>query len=181
MALNASRLPARVDAGGNLNALSDQDRSLWDKALIARGLELLDRSASGDRLSEYHIEAAISAVHARSSDPSDTDWKKIVSLYDLLLDAKPSPVVALNRAIAYGHAEGPDRGLAEIAKIDDLSRLGSYPFYHAALGEFELGRGDGSKARGHFEAARKLARNAAERRFLTQRADACGAKSGAGV
>jgi RNA polymerase sigma-70 factor (ECF subfamily) len=181
MVLNASRLAARVDALGNLNALADQDRSLWDKALIERGIELLDRSAIGDELSEYHIEAAISSVHARSCGAAETDWKKIASLYDLLIRAKPSPVVALNRAIAYGHAEGPERGLAEIAAIDDISRLESYPFYHAALGEFELRRGESTRAREHFDSARKVARNAAERRFLTQRADACAAKSGASV
>lgn len=181
MMLNAARLPARVDAVGNLNALSDQDRALWDKALIAKGIELLDRSAIGDELSEYHIEAAIASIHARSGTAAETDWKKIASLYDLLIREKPSPVVALNRAIAYGHAEGPERGLAEIAAIDGVSRLESYPFYHAALGEFELRRGDAAKAREHFEAAGKVARNPSERRFLAQRADACGVKSEAGV
>jgi len=178
MALNASRLPARVDALGNLNALADQDRSLWDQTLICRGIDLLDRSASGDELSEYHIEAAISSIHARSKTSAETDWKKIASLYDLLIRAKPSPVVALNRAIAYGHAEGPERGLAEIAGIEDQPRLEQYPFYHAALGEFELRRGDCAKAREHFESARRVARNASERRFLAQRVEACVAKSG---
>lgn len=181
MALNASRLPARVDVLGNLSALADQDRSLWDTSLIARGVDLLDRSASGDELSEYHIEAAISSIHARANNSAETDWKKIASLYDLLMRAKPSPVVALNRAIAYGHAEGPERGLGEIAAIEDHTRLEQYPFYHAALGEFELRRGDCIKAREHFESARKVARNASERRFLAQRVEACAAKSGAVV
>lgn len=173
MALNASRLPARVDAEGNLNTLADQDRSLWNGVLIERGLAYLDRSASGDDLTEYHIEAAISAVHARALGSTDTDWRRIASLYDLLLKARPSPVVALNRAIAYGYAEGPDRGLAEIEAIDDRSRLESYPFYHAALGDFELRRGESAKAREHFESARHVARNPGERRFLANRIAAC--------
>ena len=181
MALNAARLPARLDAVGNLNTLAEQDRSLWDRSLVERGLAYLDRSASGDDLTEYHIEAAISAVHARARTASETDWRKIASLYDLLFKARPSPVVALNRAIAYGHADGPDRGLAEIAAIADRARLESYPFYHAALGDFELRRGDGAKAREHFEAARHLARNPAERRFLANRIEACDAKSEATV
>lgn len=173
MALNASRVPARLDARGDLNPLAEQDRSLWDRALVERGLAYLDRSAKGDELTEYHIEAAISAVHARARRSDETDWRRIASLYDLLVKARPSPVVGLNRAIAYGQAEGPDRGLAEIASIDDRERLESYPFYHAALGDFELRRGEGVKARDHFETARRHARNPAERRFLASRIEAC--------
>jgi RNA polymerase sigma factor (sigma-70 family) len=181
MALNAARLPARLDAGGNLNTLAAQDRTLWDRALVERGLAYLDRSASGDDLTEYHVEAAISAVHARARTASETDWGRIASLYDLLLKARPSPVVALNRAIAYGHADGPERGLAEISAIVDRARLEAYPFYHAALGDFELRRGDGAKAREHFEAARHVARSPAERRFLATRVEACGAEREASV
>jgi len=94
-------------------------------------------------------------------------------LYDTLLAIRPSPVVALNRAIAIAQRDGADRGLAAIATIADRQRLAGYPFYHAALGDLELRRGKGETARGHFAAALALARNAMERHFLEQRMEAC--------
>ena len=173
MCLLAARLPARLDAAGNLSALADQDRSRWDPELMAEGQLLLDRSATGPELTEYHVEAAIAAVHASAACVEDTNWAQIVSLYDTLMTIRPSPVVALNRAIAVAQREGPDRGLEEIGAIADRDRLANYPFYHAALGELELRRGQGDAARGHFAAALALARNATERQFLAQRMEAC--------
>jgi len=166
-------LPARLDAAGNLSALADQDRSRWDPQLMAEGQSLLDRSATGPELTEYHVEAAIAAVHASAARVEDTNWAQIVSLYDTLLTIRPSPVVALNRAIAVAQREGPERGLQEIGAIAGRDRLATYPFYYAALGELELRRGRGETARAHFRAARALARNAMERQFLEQRVEAC--------
>src|SRR5262249_26377939 len=100
MYLHAARLPARVDPAGNLSPLYDQDRSRWDPNLVAEGRRLLDLSATGPELTEYHLEAAIAAVHASASRIEETDWGQIVVLYDRLLERRPSPVVALNRAIA---------------------------------------------------------------------------------
>jgi RNA polymerase sigma factor (sigma-70 family) len=173
MCLNAARLPARVDDAGELRSLFDQDRSLWDRTLVAEGLKLLELSAAGRKLTEYHVEAAIAAVHAAASRTEDTDWQAIVSLYDSLMAISPSPIVALNRAIAVAQSEGPERGLAEIGAIADRDRLATYPFYTAALGELELRRGRGGAAREHFRAALALARNPMERRFLERRVDAC--------
>jgi len=173
MCLLAARLPARLDAAGNLSALADQDRSRWDPELMAEGQLLLDRSATGPELTEYHVEAAIAAVHASAARVEDTNWAQIVSLYDTLMTIRPSPVVALNRAIAVAQREGPDRGLEEIGAIADRDRLATYPFYYAALGELELRRGRGETAREHFRAARALARNSMERQFLEQRVEAC--------
>src|SRR5207253_3032683 len=136
---------------------------------------LLERSAGGPDLTEYHLEAAIPAVHASAPRLEDTNWGDIVSLYDMLLAIRPSPVVALNRAIALAQRDGPEPGLAAIAAIADRDRLANYPFYHAALGELELRRGQGDAARGHFAAALALARNATERQFLAQRMQACDA------
>jgi predicted RNA polymerase sigma factor len=102
-----------------------------------------------------------------------TEWGKIVSLYDTLMTIRPSPVVALNRAIAIAQHEGPERGLEEIRTIADRDRLASYPFYHAALGEFEIWSGRYEIARVHFRQALTLARNPMERRFLEQRVGAC--------
>jgi len=169
MCLHAARLPARVDSDGQLHPLLEQDRSRWDARLIADGLMHLDRSAAGDRLTAYHLEAAIASVHAGALSVADTDWSTIVSLYDRLMRIAPSPVVALNRAIAIAERDGADRGMAALDAIDGRDRLASYPFYPAAMGEQELRRGNRPAARAHFAAAVALARNPAERRFLAAR------------
>lgn len=173
MCLHAARLPARVDAAGDLSAFVDQDRSRWDYALIAEGLALFERSAAGAELSVYHVEAAIAAVHAGARTLDETDWRAIVDLYDRLFSIAPSPVVALNRAIALGQLEGPVRGLRALEDIADRERLAEYPFYPAALGEFELQRGRLGEASNHFQRALSLARNDAERRFLQKRLQRC--------
>jgi RNA polymerase sigma factor (sigma-70 family) len=173
MCLHAARLPARLDASGDLRSLFDQDRSLWDAGLIAEAGRLLDAAASGSELTDYHLEAAIAWVHTTAHRAEDTDWGTIVSLYDKLMVARPSPVVALNRAIAVGQRDGPERGLEELHAIAGSERLASYPFYHAGLGEFELRSGRPERARKCFATALGLARNPMERRFLEQRVAAC--------
>jgi RNA polymerase sigma factor (sigma-70 family) len=169
MCLNAARLPARVDASGDLRSLFEQDRSAWDRPLIAEGMSFLDVSARDSEVSEYHLEAAIASVHAIACRNEDTDWAKLVSLYDSLMMIRPSPIVALNRAIAIAQRYGPDKGIEEIRAILDADRLASYPFYWAALGEFELRSKRYEKSREHFHCALTLARNEAERHFFTQR------------
>ena len=173
MCLDAARLPGRLDESGNLASFADQDRSRWDQKLVLEGLKLLELSATGSELSEYHVEAAIASVHARALSTQDTDWAAIVSLYDTLLTIRPSPIVALNRAIAIAQHLGPQRGLEEIRGIAGGDGLASYPFYSAALGEFELRSGRREIAREHFRAAVALARNPMERRFLEQRIATC--------
>jgi predicted RNA polymerase sigma factor len=173
MCLHAARLPARIDASGNLSSLFDQDRSLWDSRLVAEGQRLLDVSATGPDLTEYHVEAAIAWVHATAHCVGDTDWRNIISLYDMLMTIRPSPVVALNRAIAVAQHEGPKRGLEEIRAMADSDRLAAYPFYFATLGELELRSGRHEIAGEHFRAALARARNPMERRFFGQRLAAC--------
>jgi predicted RNA polymerase sigma factor len=173
MCLHAARLPARLDPSGDLRSLFAQDRSRWDANLIGEAGRLLDAAASGSEITDYHLEAAIAWVHTTAQRAEDTDWGTIVSLYDKLLVMRPSPVVALNRAIAVAENEGPERGIEEINAIADRERLAAYPFYPAALGELELRRGRRETAREHFRAALALARNPTERRFLDQRVSAC--------
>jgi RNA polymerase sigma-70 factor (ECF subfamily) len=174
MCLNAARLPARTDPAGELLALGDQDRTKWDRSLLTEGEQLLQRSARGPDLSAYHVEAAIAWVHAGAAHAADTDWRKIVALYDMLMAIRPSPVVALNRAIAIAQQDGPEAGLGAIAAIEHRERLANYPFLPAAVAELELRAGRRSSAQQHFREARRLARNDAERRFLQQRELACG-------
>jgi RNA polymerase sigma factor (sigma-70 family) len=173
MALNAARLPTRIDAAGDLVPLSEQDRSQWDRRLIAEGLGLLSLASEGEAASAYHLEAAIAAVHARAERREDTDWARIVWLYDMLMAVRPGPVVALNRAIAIGQKDGPEPGLAAIRAIEERERLAAYPFLPAALGDLELRRGEAVAARAHFRDALALARSPAERRFYERRIAEC--------
>jgi RNA polymerase sigma-70 factor (ECF subfamily) len=173
MSLDSARLPARLDGTGNLVALADQDRSKWDREQVTEGLRFLELSASGSNLTAYHIEAAIASIHATAARIQDTDWATIVWLYDILMTKRPSPIVALNRAIAIAQVDGPERGLGEIRAIIDRDRLSIYPFYSAALGELELRLGRSEDAREHFRAALALTRSPMERRFIDQRIRAC--------
>jgi RNA polymerase sigma-70 factor (ECF subfamily) len=173
MCFNAARLPARVDAFGNLSMLADQDRALWDGELIGEGLKLMELSAAGSELSEFHVEAAIASVHVTAQRTEETDWARIVSLYTTLMVIRPSPIVALNRAIAIAERDGPESGLEEMHAITDRDRLSSYPFYATALGELELRRGKYEAAKQHFQVALGQARNDMERRFLNRRMSAC--------
>ncbi len=173
MCLQAARLGERIDSGGDLNALIDQDRSAWDARLLAEGLELFEQSAAGDELSVYHVESAIAATHAGARSLEETDFNAIVALYDRLMSMNPSPVIALNRAIAIGWRDGPERGLVALRSIEERDRLSHYPFYAAALGELELRSGRRDLARQQLGAALGLARNSAEARFLEKRLRAC--------
>lgn len=173
MCLNRARLPARMDSSGKLNSLFDQDRSLWDKKLVEEGLNLLELSATGSEITEYHIEAAIAAEHAVAPNMEETDWGKIVSLYDSLMNICPSPIIALNRAIAIGQREGAERGREALREIARSDRLAKYPFYHAAFGESELQTGHRERASKHFSKALQLSRNPIERQFFERRLRAC--------
>ena len=154
---SCSSSPTRIGRGGT-------------RAASSRAAELLEPSAAGAELSEYHVEAAIAAVHAESPSAEDTDWNEIVSLYDRA-DARsaPSPVVAFNRAIAVAQRDGPERGLEEIERDQGPRAAKRYPFYYAAVAEFELQLGRPAEARDSFAQALKLARNPAERRFLQEK------------
>jgi RNA polymerase sigma-70 factor (ECF subfamily) len=169
MLLHGARLPARLDSAGELSAFGDQDRTRWDQRLLGEGLALFESSAAGTELSQYHVEAAIAAAHAGASSVQDTNWHLIVKLYDQLMGIAPSPVIALNRAIAVAERDGPEAGLRALREIDGAERLADYPFYAAAFAELELRRGARGAARQHFERALTLARSDTERRFLQKR------------
>jgi len=174
LCLHAARLPARLDAKGDLQTFFDQDRAQWDHDLVAEGQLLLEFAATGSELTEFHVEAAIAWVHATARSAEETNWNAIVSLYDQLMAIRPSPVVALNRAIAVAQRDSPEQGLTEIQRIPDRERLAAYPFYEAAQGELELRCGHHDSAREHFQTALTLARNPSERRFFEQRLSVCG-------
>lgn len=170
---HAARLPGRVDAQGNLTSLFEQDRTLWNRDHIAEGHRQLELSAAGAELTAFHVESAIAAEHASAARAADTNWENIASLYDVLMRIQPTPVVALNRAIAIAEIEGPARALEEVERIDGREKLECYPFYFAALGEFEFRLGQMANACGLFAKAQELARNESERRFLRERMHRC--------
>lgn len=167
--LQAARLSARVDAAGNLIPLANQDRSLWDKRMIAEGFEHIGRAAAGNVVSPFHLEAAIAACHALAETYAATDWPQIVGLYEQLLVLTPSPVIALQRAIAVGRANGARAGLRALQNLVGNDRLEDDPVLAAAIGELEAQRGDVRAARTAYRRALELAGTAPERRFLEER------------
>jgi len=179
MELQASRFRARVSADGSALTLETQNRRLWDRLLIQRGLEGL---ANIKRLNGedgvYALQAALAAVHARAARFAETDWALSAALYDRLLERLPSPVVALNRAVAHAMAEGPEVGLALLTEIEDAPQLAAYPPFHAAKGDFLLRLGRTAQAQAAFDVAVGLSANATERAFLQERAAQCRARSG---
>jgi RNA polymerase sigma-70 factor (ECF subfamily) len=169
MLLHAARFPARVDCTGALFLLRDQDRRLWDRALLAEGMLALDRSAAGDRVSPLHLEAGIAACHAAAPSWDATDWPQIVELYDSLFALTTSPVVAVNRAIAISRVEGPLAGLAALDAIAHEPALDRYPLLPAVSAELWREAGDLDRAASCYRAALGLARSSPEQRWLTSR------------
>ena len=181
MALEAARLPARVDESGNLILLEHQDRSRWDQRLIGLGFQHFDRSISGDEVSEYHVQAAIAATHARAVDPQSRDWPMILDLYDQLLALNRSPVVALNRAVAVEKVRGPAEALAAIEPLESDPKLRDYYLLLAVRGHLLLELGRRTEAAACFRAALDCPCSEPERRFLVAQALACEPGEGATI
>ena len=169
MLLHESRRRARTSPTGDLVLLEDQDRSLWNRDLIAEGQALVEQAFSSRRIGLYTLQAAIVAVHAEAATAAATDWSEIVGLYDVLRRVNPSPVVELNRAAAIAMRDGPLAGLELIDAILARGELTDYPLAHSARGELlrRLGRRD--EARAAYERALSLTEQAPERRFLERR------------
>ncbi|HLJ74415.1 MAG TPA: DUF6596 domain-containing protein [Thermoanaerobaculia bacterium] len=173
MLLQAARLPARIDSAGEIALLEEQDRSCWNHAMVARGMRHFEASASGDEISTYHLEAAIAACHATSPSFDDTDWPRMVALYDDLLDLNPSPVAALNRAVAVAMSYGPQAGIEAIEAIGGRDSLRNYPLLYATLGELWLRSGDRARAAAEFSRALELPSSMPEKRFLLRKLESC--------
>jgi RNA polymerase sigma-70 factor (ECF subfamily) len=167
--LQAARFPARVSSDGELFMLRDQDRTKWDRGLISEGLRALDRAASGDELTQYHLEAEIAACHGAAASWAATDWPRICVLYDALAAMINSPIVSLNRAIAHSRLTGPRPAIAELEAIAAHPAMASYHLLPAVLAELCRDAGDLDKAAAYYREALKLAAPAPEQRFLTAR------------
>jgi RNA polymerase sigma-70 factor (ECF subfamily) len=169
MLLQESRRAARASPEGDLVLLADQDRSLWNRALIAEGSALVERALASRRFGPYTLQAAIAAVHAEAATADATDWGQIVGLYDLLLRAEPSPVVELNRAVAVAMRDGPAAGLELVDAILDRGDLTAYRLAHAARADLCRRLGRAGDARAAYRRALELTRQEPERRFLERR------------
>lgn len=173
MEIQASRLAARSGPSGAFIPITEQNRARWDQLLIRRGLDALARAEALGGDGPYVLQAALAACHARARRAEDTDWALIAGLYDRLRVVMPSPIVDLNRAVAYSMAFGPDAGLQLLDAIEGAEALSDYAPLPAARGDFLFRAGRLSEARVQFEAAAALTRNARERAFLLARAEAC--------
>jgi RNA polymerase sigma-70 factor (ECF subfamily) len=169
MLLQDSRHAARVDEHGRLVPLEEQDRSRWDRDESFEGASLLQRALRRERPGPYQVQAAIAAVHAATGSAEDTDWDRIVQLYDRLLASQPSPVVELNRAVAVAFAEGPERGLELIDRLDASGVLRGYHPLYAARAELLRRSGRVSEAAMAYQRAAELATNPVERSFIERR------------
>ena len=169
MLLQESRRASRASASGDLIRLEDQDRSRWNRELIAEGVALVERALGSRRFGPYTLQAAIAAVHAEAPSARDTDWQQIVALYDVLARLDPSPVVALNRAVALAMRDGPAAGLAVVDAILARGELKDYHLAHAARADLCRRLGRRADARASYERALALVRQEPERRFIQQR------------
>jgi RNA polymerase sigma-70 factor, ECF subfamily len=173
MLLTEARRTARVSASGELVTLGEQDRGTWDVALIAEGHRLVrERLAARVAPGRYQILAAISAVHTSARDVRDTDWSQVVALYDQLVRLDPSPIIALNRAIAVAELDGPEVALAAVDRLEH--RLAGYHYYHATRADLLRRLGRSQKSRAAYDKAIELAGNTAETAYLTRRRDQLG-------
>ncbi len=176
MLLTEARRTARVSASGELVTLDEQDRGAWDSALVAEGHRLvrerLAASAAGVAPGRYQILAAINAVHTSARDVRDTDWSQVVALYDQLVRLDPSPIVALNRAVAVAELDGPEVALATVDRLED--RLAGYHAYHATRADLLRRLGCSQQSRAAYDRAIELAGNTAETAYLTRRRDQLG-------
>jgi RNA polymerase sigma-70 factor (ECF subfamily) len=173
MLLTEARLAARVSASGELVPLGEQDRGTWNAALLAEGHQLVrERLAAGVAPGRYQILAAINAVHTSARHVRDTDWSQVVALYDQLVRLDPSPIIALNRAVAVAEIDGPELALAAVDRLED--ELAGYHAYHATRAELLRRLGRTEKSRAAYDRAIELAGNIAETAYLTRRRDQLG-------
>jgi RNA polymerase sigma factor (sigma-70 family) len=177
MEIQASRSRARVGPSGEPILLFDQNRAMWDQLLIRRGLTALDRAEKlGDARGPYTLQGAIAACHARAHAPEETDWSRIVRLYEELAQRVPSPIVELNRAVAVGMASGPASGLELVNSLTGEPSLANYHLLPSVRGDFLVKLGQFEEARVEFERAASLTRNGRERELLLERARSCASK-----
>lgn len=166
MCLQSSRFPSRQDKDGATVLLEDQDRSLWNQQLMNRGFLYLEEASRGEELSDYHIEASIAAVHTGAKTFQETNWNQLVKLYEVLYSMKPSPIIAMNKAIAKGYAQSPEKAIQELVEINGLKEN---QFYHSALGNFYHLNNDNLGALKSYKTALSLALSLNDSKILKKK------------
>ncbi|HEY7403042.1 MAG TPA: RNA polymerase sigma factor [Candidatus Angelobacter sp.] len=169
MLLHDSRRAARMDKQGKLVTLEEQDRSLWDKERIHEGVDLLNKALRMRRVGIYQLQAAISAVHAEAASPAETDWREISGIYEALMRLAPSPIVALNHAVAIAMSEGLETGLAQIEQVGASGQLEQYHLFHAARADILRRLGRRTESAAAYAAALRLVTNQVEKNYLQER------------
>jgi RNA polymerase sigma-70 factor (ECF subfamily) len=170
--LHGARLASRVSSEGELFLLRDQDRTKWNRRMLRDGLQALERAASGDDVSQFHLEAEIAACHAVARSWQETDWPRILGCYTALTELTGSPIVALNAAIARSQVEGPGAAIAQIERVAPHPALATYHLRPAVLAELWRESGDHQRAAHFYREALALRQSAPERRFLTSQLEA---------
>ncbi len=173
MLFHAARFYARTGAGGEMLLLEEQDRGKWDRALIERARQFLDRASEGTRVSTYHLEAGIALIHCTAVSFDQTDWRAILKIYDVLVHRDRSPICLLNRAVAVAHLDGWPAGISELESLAGQPALANYPLYDGLLGELYRRAGDFVRARKHLLRARERTGSAFERELLDRRLAMC--------
>jgi RNA polymerase sigma-70 factor (ECF subfamily) len=170
MCLLAARLDSRLSEEGEIILLAEQDRSTWSKELIDIGFNYLNKSSAGEEITDYHIEAAIAAEHCMAKNFSDTNWKRILYLYDMLKKVNPSPIVLLNRAIVIGKIEGAEKALEEIKKIPDIEKfVKSNYLFSAVIGEIYFQQNNKGEAKRYFNISLNLTKSEAEKKLIAKK------------
>lgn len=169
MCFHAARFDSRIDDKGCILILEEQDRSLWNQELIATGIDFLNKSAKGNHLSSFHLEASIALQHCLAKSFEETNWQQIYVFYDKLYEIKPSPVIQLNKAIITGRIHGPEEAVIELHRLENDKALANYYLLPASLGEFYLQLKDLDKAKTYFEKAKKLTSSKAENELLDRK------------
>ncbi|MCI0743338.1 MAG: hypothetical protein L0Y72_30285, partial [Gemmataceae bacterium] len=178
MCFHAARFDARVAQGGAIVLLEEQDRSAWNWSDVREGMAWLARSAEGDELTRYHVEAAIAWEHCRAPTFADTDWRRIAELYDTLERIAPSPLHTLNRAVAEAYLNGPEAGLERLAAVPAESVPARYPGWHAVIGELHFRLGRHAAAERAWREALRFTTARADREFLLRRLAVCRREGG---
>ncbi len=173
MLFHGARLAARLDQGGSILLMEEQDRQKWDRRLIRRAQQFLDQAAQGTVISVFHLEAGIACHHCTAPSYAETDWRAILRLYDALLTIHRSPIYVLNRAIVVAQIDGPQAGILALAEAGEDPALRHYHLFDATLGEFYRRTGDLARAREHLDAARQKTSSPFDREIIDRRLSQC--------
>ena len=178
MCFTNARNPARLDAGGNILLLKQQNRKLWNQEMVKEGIRLLDKASAGEKYSTYHLEAAIACEHCLGKSFEETNWALILHYYNLLMELEPTAVVALNRMIVIAQVYGPAYALEQVASLQEAPSMKNYYLFYAVVADLHRQQGNWNKAVSFLETAMRLTKSPAEKKLLGEKIEECVVKKG---